>query len=137
MPYVKSFRDYGFEVGFSVCREGESVKLNSFGSIGLGSSIVIKCPDGETEANIHSHIYSDKASLQDHLTSIRNKIPISCITYDKNGEEYIKCYKYDYQNQNQLNEDIQQIMDALNNETAYAKLLEKLDKKYKLCEEKL
>jgi len=136
LPYVKEFRNYGFEVGFSVCRDGETLKLNNIGSVGLGASLVIACQDSDTEANIHSHINSSKASLQDHLTALSNRIPVSCITYSKNGEEYIRCYKY-YGDEEQRNKDIQLILKLADDEKAHAKLTDELDNKYFLCEEKI
>ncbi len=136
--YIKKLREYEIEIGMPICREEGRIRMGGKAALGYRMSLSLKCESGVKEASIHSHISSDKASLQDHITAILNGDLRQCIIYNKDGDEYIKCYSYENFPKEELVKDIITMNETINrNKENYNKLLNEYDKKFFLCNEKI
>ena len=141
VPSMQALRVGDIEVGVAVCRVDDKLHLSSRRILSFGATYLYRCDVGETDAFIHSHITSDKASLKDHMTAIKNNLKHMCIIYPRDGEEWIKCYKYDLteEERKQLLKEMEEIQEEAekSNIEKYRKAVEEYDKKFYLCQEKI
>jgi len=132
--YIDKLRSYAIEFGTPICREGNTIRMGNKAVLGFGMSRILECDVGVREATIHSHIVSDKASLQDHISAILSEVPRQCIIYKKDGVERIKCYEYSKFPKEELQKDLE-IMKNVSDKIEYLEYMDKFDKKYLLCDE--
>ena len=145
VPLIEALREGDLEVGMAVCKVDNKLYLSNRRIIGLAGTYIYRCDVGETDAFVHSHILSDKASLKDHISSIKNNVPRMCIIYKAKDGEHIRCYSYENLSPKEKEELVAEMMkiqleiekNGKEKLEEYKKAMEKYDKKFFLCDEKI